>query len=120
MNRAMKTQFNQFKPDTQAKITEVRKLIENLPGDGLVYVFDQILTGCLRKLSSENKLAEDLAEYLDVSGVLVFILKDDHYRLESGHIKEAPAALVQTLYAVGEAIKALVSSNMPEDSRSVH
>jgi hypothetical protein len=116
----MKSKFNQLKPDTRAKITQIRKLIENLPGDGLVYIFDEILTGCLRKLSHENKLAEDLADYLGASGVLVFLLNDGHYRLESGHIKEAPAALVETLYAVGEAIKAVVSPHTPDRSGSIH
>src|ERR1700688_2382743 len=105
----MKSKFDQLKPDTKTKVTEVRKLIESLPGEGLVYVFDEILTGCLRNLSHEHKLAEDLADYLGASGVLVFLLTDSHYRLESGHIKDAPADLVETLYAVGEAIKAVVS-----------
>ena len=34
----MKSKFDQLKPDTKTKVTQVRKLIESLPGEGLLFL----------------------------------------------------------------------------------
>lgn len=112
----LQSKFDQFDPETKDKIDHVKKLLDALPGEASDYVIDRIFIHCLFRLRSKNKRAEEIADTLEATGALVFILEDFHFYLESGHATDAPAYHVKLLEMVNQAVKLA----MAEESGGIH
>lgn len=118
---------SEFDPATKTKIDRFMACLKELPAEACTYVIDSILAECLLKLRSKDALAEEITSALGADCVLVLIFKDGRYHLEAGHASKAPAAYIEILALVSDAITAVVSPSTavislstPEESGSVN